>query len=228
MAKVDVSQLSDEELDAFLERNAEKPDRLATSMQEAGGTPLEHAIVMLVAGLLGMFASVELLLAEKELLTHPSAPLACDINPIIGCGTFLQADFNSLFFGISNAVYGLAFFSGITALGLVLLGRGQFNVWLWRALDLAMVGASIWLVWFWYTAFFVEKGLCPYCLVTWFATIPLIVHTLARSAQARHYPTTRGIRRFLVGGRWYIVGGIYLALVIFATVWFWDQWVAIF
>ena len=27
-----------------------------------------------------------------------------------------------------------------------------------------------------------------------------------------------------VGGRWYIVAVVYTALVLFAVVWFWDQW----
>lgn len=226
MSKVSIENLSDAELDAYLTHQEELRCCPPTPEQKDGGAPRGQSIVMLVSGLLGMFASFELLEAEKELLANPGGQLSCDINPIVGCGTFLQSSANTLFFGISNAVFGLAFFSGIVALGLVLLARGKFGIWLWRLIDVAMVGAFAWLLWFWHTAFFVERGLCPYCMVVWLATIPLVCTVLGRSAQARHYPIPDGVRRVLFRGRWWITAGIYLALVILAAVVFRDQWLA--
>lgn len=219
-----VEELSDDELDLFLAKVEAKRNAEPSQAQKDGGAPLEQAIVMMVAGVLGMFASLELLLAEKELLQNPTANLSCDINPLIGCGKFLTSEFNTLFFGISNSIFGLAFFGGITALGMVLATKGRFGVWLWRALDVAVVLAAAWLVWFQHTAFFVERALCPYCLVTWFVTIPLIVQVLARSAQAGHFPVPDAARRFLVHGRWWIVAAVYAVVVVMAVVIFWDTW----
>ncbi len=222
--KLDLDRLSDAELDSYLESVEVQRAALPTQAQKKGGAPRELSLLMIVSGLLGMFAAVALIQSEKQLLKDPLGSLSCDINPLIGCGKFLAAEQNSVFFGVSNAVYGLAFFAGITALGLVLASGGRFGRLLWQALDVAMLGATAWIAWFQWTSFTVERSLCPYCLLTWFVTIPLIVNVWARSAQAGHLPCPPGLRRFLVRGRWFIVLAVYVALVTFAIIWFWDQW----
>lgn len=226
--KLDLEQLNDSELNEYLQRIEDRRSAAPSEAQLAGGAPLELSLVMLIAGLFGIFASVSLIQAEKHLLSDPLGPLTCDINPLIGCGKFLNSPVNAVFFGVSNAVYGLAFFAGITALGLVLASGGRFGRWLWVVVDLGMVGAAVWVAWFQWTSFTVEESLCPYCLITWTATIPLVINVLARSAQAGHFPCPAGLRRFLVKGRWYIVAAVYAALVLFAVVWFWDQWLLVF
>ena len=226
--KLNLEQLSDEELDSYMDAVEAKRQALPSAAQKEGGAPHELSLIMVVSGLLGMLAAVALIQAEKQLLRDPLGSLSCDINPLIGCGKFLMAEQNSVFFGISNAVYGLAFFAGITALGLALLSGGCFGRWLWVALDIAMVGAAAWIAWFQWTSFAVERSLCPYCLLTWFVTIPLIVNVWARSAQAGHLPCPAALRRFLVRKRWLIVLTLYVLLVAFAIIWFWDQWWVVF
>ncbi len=226
--KLDLEQLSDAELEEYLRGVEDQRNAAPTDEQLAGGAPRELSLVMLVAGLMGMYASLSLIQAEKQMLREPLEALSCDINPLIGCGKFLNSPVNAVFFGVSNAVFGLAFFAGVAALGLVLASGGRFGRWLWAALDLAMVGAAAWVAWFQWTSFTVEQSLCPYCLITWTVTIPLVVNVLARSAQAGHFPCPEGLRRVLVRGRWYIIAAVYVALVLFAVVWFWDQWAWVF
>lgn len=222
-----VEELSDAELDAYLDSVQARRNGEPTPAQKEGGAPRELSIIMLVAGFAGLIASLKLLMAEKQILVNPNGNLSCDVNPLIGCGKFLESSFNTLFFGISNATFGLAFYGGITAIGLVLVSGGRFGKWLWRAVDVAMLCATAWLIWFQYTAFFVERALCPYCLVVWFVTIPLIVHTLTRSGQAGHFPMPASVRKFAVHGRWWIVAGCYAVLVAMAIVIFWDTWLII-
>lgn len=226
--KLDLEQLSDAELDEYLRSVEDQRNAAPSEEQLVGGAPRELSLVMLVAGLIGMYASLSLIQAEKQLLRDPLGSLSCDINPLIGCGKFLNSPVNAVFFGVSNAVFGLAFFAGVTALGLVLASGGRFGRWLWAAVDLAMVGATAWIMWFQWTSFTVERSLCPYCLLTWAVTIPLVVNVLARSAQAGHFPCPEGLRSVLVRGRWYIIAAVYVALVLFAVVWFWDQWAWVF
>lgn len=226
--KLNVDQLSDADLDAYLEGVESKRSARPTEEQLQGGAPRELSLLMVFSGLFGMFAAVALIQAEKQLLKDPLGSLSCDINPLIGCGKFLAAEQNSVFFGVSNAVFGLAFFAGITALGLTLISGGRLGKLLWRALDVAMIGAAVWILWFQWTSFTVERSLCPYCLLTWFVTIPLIVNVWARSAQSGRLPLPTGARTLLVRGRWLIVLALYLALVVLAIVWFWDQWWVVF
>ena len=91
-----------------------------------------------------------------------------------------------------------------------------------------MAAAAAWILWFQYTSIFVEGALCPYCIVTWAATIPLIVHVLARSFGAGHLPAGDGVRRILVKGRWWLVAAVDLAVVLVAVVALWDKWEYVF
>lgn len=226
--KMNIEELSDEELEAYLSSSDERTGVRATEHQLAGGAPRGFSLLMVVVGVLGMLSAVELLRSEKQLLEDPAASLTCDLNPLIGCGKFLTSSQNELFFGLSNSVFGLAFFTGIFALGLVLVSGGRMARWLWIALDLLMVGATVWLVWFQWTALTVERSLCPYCMVVWVATIPLIINTWARSAQAGHVRLPAALTNALVRGRWYLVALVYIALVAIVVVAFWDQWSLVF
>lgn len=224
--KVNIDELTDAEVERYLERD--HSGALPTPTQREGGAPLGYSLLMVFMGICGMFAAIELLRAEKAMLQDPGTALTCDINPLIGCSKFLTASQNSVFFDTSNSVFGLAFFAGIFALGVVLASGGRLGRWLWVGLDALMVLAAAWLVWFQWTSITVERSLCPYCLIVWVVTIPLIVNTWARSAQAGHVSLPDGLRSALVRGRWYIVAGIYVILLAVIVVAFWDKWPLVF
>lgn len=217
--------LTEEEMD----RRIARYEALPTDHQRAGGAAVETAFLFTLTGLIGMWASLMLILSEREVLRNPDAILQCDINPLIGCSKWIGAWQNEVFFGVSNATFGLAFFAGVTALGFVLLDNGRFGRLLWRTLTVGAALGMLWVLWFAYQSYFVEGSLCPYCVITWLVTIPLFVHIVARTMQAGHWG--QGAMRAgsaLVRNRWIIVGGIFIALVAFTIVWFWDTWMIIF
>jgi uncharacterized membrane protein len=199
-------------------------DRAAPSEHQlAGGAPRGLGILLVVAGLAGLWASIELVLSEIIIAKDPSASLACDLNPIIGCGSFITT-WQAHALGIPNAVIGVGAFGGLFAVGLMFLSGARAGRWFWRVLVAGVVFATVAQAFFLYTAFFVIHGLCPYCLVVWTVNIPVIVHVLARAAQAGHIRLGRRLTRALVMDRWIVVGVLYAAIVIFALVHFWDQW----
>lgn len=219
------AELSDAELDEQLNRY----QAVASSAQRAGGLPRGAAIVMLICALLGMASSLELLIAEKARLIDSGAVLACDINSFVSCGKWIGAWQNEVFFGISNAALGLAFFAGVSALALVLVTGGRFGAWLWKALSVAMLLGIVWVLWFQYESFFVERSLCPYCFLIWIVTIALFVLVWARALQAGHWgERAEPLGRALVLGRFLISGLWYALLAALALVALWDKWVALF
>ncbi|MGO1584020.1 MAG: vitamin K epoxide reductase family protein [Actinomycetaceae bacterium] len=191
--------------------------------QRAGGAPKELSIILVVAGLLGVWAAIELVRSELLVAADPGAALACDINPLIGCGTFLTT-WQAHALGISNAILGTAAFGALFATGLILLSGGRLGRWFWWLLTAGAAFALVALVFFVYTAFYEIRALCPYCVVVWAAIIPVIVHVPARAAQAGHLRLGERLGRTLVLDRWLITGVLYAIVVIYALVHFWDQW----
>lgn len=126
-----------------------------------------------------------------------------------------------------NALLGTAAFAVLTATGLALLGGGRLPRFYWVALMAGSVVAAGSITWFQYQAFTDLRGLCPYCLVVWAVTIPIVVHVLARGLQAGHLPAPQGLRRFLVQERWVLTTVWFAAVVILIVVVFWDEWMLI-
>lgn len=213
-----IDEMSDEEVAEYLRQADEKRTAVPSEHQIAGGAPLPYALLVFVCSLIGMGASIGLLLSERSLLSNPDKTLSCDINPLVGCSDFLTSQYNTAFFSVPNAVWGLAFFSAMAALSVAWLAGAHFSTWLWRLICVGMVGASAWLVWFWYVSFFVKGSMCPFCLVIWCVTIPLVIHTWIRAVQGGHLPCTPQLRSILVHWRWAIVLVVYLC--VFALAYF--------
>ncbi|MFC5281037.1 vitamin K epoxide reductase family protein [Arcanobacterium canis] len=194
--------------------------------EQLGGARLGSAITILVTSLVGFVASLGLIMSEKEKLTHPDALLACDLNPLVGCSKWIGQWQNEVFFGISNSVLGFAFFSGMVAIGLMLVTRSRLARVLWQALSLGTSAGIAWVCWFAYMSFFKEGALCPFCVVTWFAMIPLWLTVIGTSLYAGHWGSA-GVApgRMLTRNRWWMTIAIWVAIVAFAIVWFWDQWI---
>lgn len=194
--------------------------------QLAGGAGPGLGWLLTVGGALGLWASMMLVLSERSLLRDPGASLGCDINPIIGCGSFILS-WQSAALGVPNALLGTAAFAVLTATGLVLLGGGRLPRFYWVALMAGSAAAAVSITWFQYQAFADLHGLCPYCLVVWAVTIPVVVHVLARGLQAGHLGAPEGLRRFLVQERGILTAIWYAVVVVLIVVVFWDEWMLI-
>ena len=69
---------------------------------------LSTSIFLFTCAIIGMLASIELVLSELKTLKNPHAALSCDLNPLIGCSDSLQSWQGHLLFGIPNSVIGTA------------------------------------------------------------------------------------------------------------------------
>lgn len=199
----------------------------ASPAQRAGGAVREYAWLTLICGLIGLFASLELTISELTRLADPQADLACDINPLIGCGDFFDLRAAHIFFGIPNAVVGLMAFAALSALAVALASGAHFARWLWQLMSAGVTVGIVFVLWFEYYSFFVKGGLCPWCAVTWAVVIPLFVHTIARAAQGGHLPLPERLTRTLVLDRWVITIGWWLLTVVVVVVVFWNEWLAL-
>ncbi len=125
-------------------------------------------------GLVMMFWST----AQKiHFLNDPGQSLSCNLNPIMDCGTVINHELSSVF-GVSNSLIGLAFFSGLFALGLAMMS-GIKTTRNFRLLVVTLVAVMFgFATWFFAMSLYVIGKICLFCLGVWISVIPLTALTL--------------------------------------------------
>lgn len=195
-----------------------------TDHQLAGGAPLSLAWMFVLGGLVGLLASIELVLAELELVRNPGAVLSCDFNPAVGCGNSLSSWQSHLLFGVPNSVVGAGLFGIVIAVGVMFLAGARVKPWFWQLMSLAVLGGLAFVAWFAWQSIRVFGILCPWCMVTWVVVIVLAWQTLGRAAQAGHLPLGRGLARALAADRWLWTILTFLVFVVAIAVGMWPTW----
>lgn len=185
-------------------------ERKSMEAPSTAPTRREFGWVALVASVLGLWASAALAIDYINRLSDDDYVASCDINPMIGCGLFLDSPAASTF-AIPNVIVGVAAFPVVATLAVLLLSGARLPLWIWRGLLIGTVFGIGFVTYLQYEAMFVLHGLCPWCLVIWAIMIPLFVHTLVRAGEAG----ALGVRDWgsLVRNRWIIVALWYLLVI---------------
>jgi uncharacterized membrane protein len=145
--------------------------------QEQGTADLERswkmlARVFVIAGPIGWFASVALLIERIQTLKDPTQNPSCDISPFVSCGALFDRWQASLF-GFPNALLGVAGFVVPIVIGVGILAGANFKKWFWRGAVVGLGAAWVFVTWLFSQSIYTIGVLCPYCLVVWVATIPM-------------------------------------------------------
>lgn len=186
----------------------------------------DYPWVLLVGGLLGLWASAMLAIDYMNILADPQYVPSCDINPLIGCGQFLGSDAGHAF-GIPNVIVGIAAYPVVVVTGALLASGVSLPRWYWRGLLIGTALGVAFVTWLQVQAIGVLGALCPYCLVIWAATIPIFVLTLGESMAVGAIPGSDGLRRFLRSNRWLLVALWCLVVTAVAVLVLWDKWLAL-
>lgn len=144
------------------------------------------ARVLTICGSIALFASFMLSIEEFIHLKHPTATLNCDLNPLIGCGSILDTWQGHALFGIPNQFFGIAAFSVLVTLGVLVLVKVRLPRWIWQALQAGMLAALLSVVWFMYQSLAVLNHLCPYCMVTWASTLVIVWYVTVYNLAQQH------------------------------------------
>ena len=124
--QAEIDAMSEEELERYLNQ-VEAPIEKARQEADgdrgpvwllAAGASRQYAWLLVVCGLIGVFACWELMLAEMKLLKDPLGGLSCDINPLVACGASLDTWQGNLL-GVPNAFVGAMAFAALALIGLV-------------------------------------------------------------------------------------------------------------
>ena len=182
-------------------------------------------LVLLLGGLVGWLAALELQVGKEFLLANPGESLACDVNPFISCGDVMMT-WQSSALGIPNMAIGLGGFAIMGVAGALMLSGTALPTWFrWARLG-GMTFAFGYVHFLAISAIFVIRALCPWCMVVWAVTAPMFFATLARTVEHGDLrlpaPLAGLLRRWvLLSAAWYL-----LVIVVIAAA-FWRQWLVV-
>ncbi|MFI8776653.1 vitamin K epoxide reductase family protein [Brachybacterium paraconglomeratum] len=204
------------EIDAEL--TAERASRPRASSRLAG-------LVLLLGGIIGWIASLELQVGKEFLLANPGASLGCDVNPFISCGNVMMT-WQSSALGIPNMAIGLAGFAIMAAAGALMVSGTQLPTWFrWARLG-GMTFAFGYIHFLAISAIFVIRALCPWCMVIWTVTAPMFFATLARTIEHGDLKLPAPLAGLL--RRWGLLTVLwYLLVVVVIAAAFWRQWLVV-
>lgn len=186
-------------------------------------------VILIIAGLIGCIASFALTYDKIQVLQDPSYVPACNINPILSCGSVMKTPQASLF-GVPNTIYGLVAFSMLFTFGILLAGGAKVKRWVWLAAQAAATLGVLFMHYLFFQGVFEIHAICPWCFVVWMITIPTFWYITVYNLREKHIRLPRQLRVLSTFAQkhhadilivWYLgIFGVLLAN-------FWDFWVSL-
>lgn len=123
-------------------------------------------MVLLAAALIGMIDSSYLLLKYIQALQHPGEPTPCTVNSLVTCTLTVQGPYGHYVPGIPNPLWGMLWYAGLTAYGL-LRAAGTHVTRRSRGITGLILLSGILFSYRLYLASVLELGgVCPFCLIS--------------------------------------------------------------
>ncbi|SBS71582.1 Vitamin K epoxide reductase [uncultured Mycobacterium sp.] len=197
-----------------------------TEPAQAGAAPSGVAVRaasawwVLIAGVIGLISSATLTIEKIEILVNPAYVPSCSINPILSCGSVMITPQASVF-GFPNPLMGIAGFSVVVVTGVLAVAKVRLPRWYWMSLTIGTALAVVFIHWLIFQTLYRIGALCPYCMVVWAVTIPLLVVV---SSIALRPLAGNAVARVLYTWRWSIVALWFTAVVLLILVRFWNYW----
>ncbi|MBU8829484.1 vitamin K epoxide reductase family protein [Mycolicibacterium goodii] len=182
-----------------------------------------RAVWVLIAGLLGLAASVTLTVEKIELLINPDYVPSCSINPVLSCGSVMVTPQASAF-GFPNPLIGIVAFSVVVVTGVLAVTGVRLPRWYWAGLAIGTVLGAAFVHWLIFQSLYRIGALCPYCMVVWAVTIPLAVVTAVIALRPQTEADDAGAGNIVYQWRWSLVALWFTSLVLLILVRFWEYW----
>jgi uncharacterized membrane protein len=197
-----------------------EPSTEPSADHPAFAVPGASALWVLIAGVVGLAAAVTLTIEKIELLENPAYVPSCNLNPVLSCGSVMVTP-QAAAFGFPNPLIGIVAFSVVVVTGVLAVFRVPLPRWYWAGLAVGTTLGVIFIHWLIYQSLYTIGALCPYCMVVWAVTIPLlvVVASIALAPQGGN-----AVARAIHQWRWSLVALWFTALVLLILVRFWDYW----
>ncbi|GAY16584.1 vitamin K epoxide reductase family protein [Mycobacterium sp. shizuoka-1] len=175
---------------------------------------------VLIAGVIGLVSSATLTIEKIEILINPSYVPSCSINPVLSCGSVMVTKQASAF-GFPNPLIGIAAFAVVVVTGVLAVAKVRLPRWYWLGLTVGSALGVVFVHWLIFQTLYRIGALCPYCMVVWSVTVPLLVVV---SSIALRPLAGNAVARVLYTWRWSIVTLWFTAIILLILVRFWNYW----
>lgn len=175
---------------------------------------------VLIAGAIGLTAAITLTIEKIKLLENPAYVPSCSINPVLSCGSVMVTPQASEF-GFPNSLIGIVSFTVVVVAGILAVAKVALPQWFWAGFAAGTLLGVVLVHWLIFQSLYVIGALCPYCMVVWTVTVPLlaVVASIALRPLAHN-----GLARFAHQWRWSLVALWFTALILMILERFWDYW----
>src|SRR5271167_3147857 len=136
--------------------------------------PVLSAWWVLIAGVVGLGASMALTIEKFKLLLDPHYVPSCNINPIVSCGSVMTTPQASVL-GFPNPLLGIIGFTVVVVTGVLAVTKVPLPRWYWIGLAAGILMGAVFVHWLIFQSLYRIGALCPYCMVVWVVTIALLV-----------------------------------------------------
>jgi uncharacterized membrane protein len=178
------------------------------------------AVWVLIAGLVGLAAALTLTVEKIEILINPDYVPSCSINPVLSCGSVMITPQASAF-GFPNPLIGIVSFAVVVVTGVLAVAQVRLPRWYWAGLAAGTLLGTVFVHWLIFQSLYRIGALCPYCMVVWAVTIPLLV--VVASIALRPLGSN-AVARVLYTWRWSLVALWFTGLILLILVRFWNYW----
>ena len=187
------------------------------------------AILLLVAGLVGLAAAFELAVEKFRLLENPLYVPPCTLGETVDCTQVMRSE-QAEAFGFPNPFLGIAGFGGLTATGLILLTGGRLTRSYWLIVQAGLTFAVVFVHWLMFQTLYRIGALCPFCMAVWAVTIPAFWYVTLHNARAlSSRPGSAGAVVAFATRNHGIVLTVWLLLIAALVVErFWAPWTSVF
>ncbi len=196
---------------------------MKTEQEINSGSYRQTAWILAVGGIIGIFASIELIIQKIAVLSDPDFVPNCDINPILSCGSVISTEQASLF-GFPNPVLGVIGFTIVIMFSALLFTGVEMPRLMWLGLNFGALAGMVFVIWLVSQSLYVIGALCPWCMVVWAVTIPIFWQVTTDNLASNKLSLGNGISEIIVTLKWILISGSYLIIMALIFVRWQDFW----
>jgi uncharacterized membrane protein len=196
---------------------------MEAELENQPSTYRQTAWILVIGGIIGIVASIELIIQKIAVLNNPDFVPNCDINPVLSCGSVINTEQASLF-GFPNPVLGVIGFTIVIMFGALLFAGVVLPRSMWLGLNLGALAGMFFVIWLVSQSLYVIGALCPWCMVVWSVTIPIFWQVTVDNLASKKLSFGKSFSEIVVALKWILVGASYLIVIALIFVRWSDFW----